>query len=297
MIIDDSITHIGFSDESNWNMGKYRSLGFISMALSDFNHLSNELTILLQESDINEFMWKKLRTAKYRYAALKMCDFTINYACQSKLRIDVLLWDTDDQRHKVRHRDDTANLERMYYHLFKYVLKVHWPDDARWKLVPDEHSSINWGTIQECLEFVSRGISQEHSIFNPKSFRLRLKYDFHIDDISEGKSGHHSILQLIDLFAGLAVFSYTSFSVFKQWFDENSPQVMLFESASENVKHSGSTIERFQVLSHFNDRCKQRRLGVSLNRKKGLWTPNPNNPINFWHYIPQHPDDKAPIKC
>jgi hypothetical protein len=51
------------------------------------------------------------------------------------------------------------------------------------------------------------------------------------------------------------------------------------------------------VLKKFDETCKERKLGVSLKTKKGLWTPDPQRPINFWLYEPQHPEDKAPQKA
>jgi len=52
----------------------------------------------------------------------------------------------------------------------------------------------------------------------------------------------------------------------------------------------------FQRITIINIQCKKRKLGVSLETKRCFSTPNPNNPINFWYYKPQHKMDKAPIK-
>ena len=42
-------------------------------------------------------------------------DFVIEQALQGALGEDVLTWDTEDSRHKIKGRDDIANLQRMYY--------------------------------------------------------------------------------------------------------------------------------------------------------------------------------------
>lgn len=55
--------------------------------------------------------------------------------------------------------------------------------------------------------------------------------------------------------------------------------------------------EREWIAGSFEEsleQCKQKRLGVSLQDSIGLETPNPNNPINFWPYTPQHEYDKTP---
>ena len=153
-----SATHVCFSDESNWNHGRYRSLGMVSLRVDDLDFLETELASLLRNSNVREFKWTKLQGAKYQFAAEKMCDFAIKYASLTRLRVDVLMWDTEDSRHKVMGRDDTRNLNIMYYHLFRNVFRMRWPDDSVWKLYPDEHTSLDWKTLQECLDNVGTQI-------------------------------------------------------------------------------------------------------------------------------------------
>jgi len=76
----------------------------------------------------------------------------------------------------------------------------------------------------------------------------------------------------------------------------NSGQRSLFDEANASSNPSRSSQERFTVLKQFDEACKRRRLGVSLKSYNGLRTPDPRNPINFWMYEVQHPEDKAPQK-
>ena len=42
---------------------------------------------------------------------------------------------------------------------------------------------------------------------------------------------------------------------------------------------------------------KAKKLGVSLRKTRGFWTPDPKeHPINFWLYEAQHDADRAPVK-
>ena len=68
-----------------------------------------------------------------------------------KLRVDILIWDMDDSRHKNSGRDDNENLSRMYYHLIQNTLSKGWDKGSTWLLVPDHQSSINWRTLGEHL--------------------------------------------------------------------------------------------------------------------------------------------------
>lgn len=290
------ITHVGFSDESNWNKGHFRSLGLVTAPLEALDDLNQRLTQLLAESDVREFKWQDLRQARHRFAAEKMCDFAVQAACKHTLRVDVLVWDIQDGRHKVAARDDTANLQRMYYHLFRNVLRARWPDSAVWGLYPDEHTAMDWNTVQDCLEIVADRSEVVRSLFTEGRFRVRLRREFGLEEINSVSSCEHPLLQLADLFAGMAVFSRDRFDAYQAWLAAKDPQSLLFEDRKEAPDASRSSSERFSVLRYFDDACKRRKLGVSLKSERGLWTPKPENPLNFWMYEPQHPEDKAPTK-
>lgn len=288
------VTHVGFSDESNWNKGRFRSLGLVTCALSCLERLEAELRKVLSESDLSEFKWSELGGAKERLAAGKMCQFAVEQACAKKLRVDVLIWDIQDSRHNIRGRSDIANLQRMYYHLFRNVLRARWPNNAVWHLYPDEHTALDWETVRDCLDNVALKSEVVAPDLLENRFRVRLRREFAINEITPVSSKEHPLLQVADLFAGMAVFSRKKPAEYFQWLSATQGQLELFIG---NEDRSGPTLsmrERFQVLRAFHSLCKRRRLRVSLKEKGGLWTANPTYPINFWSYEPQHPEDKAP---
>lgn len=184
----------------------------------------------------------------------------------------------------------------MYYHLFRNVLRLRWPKEAVWRLHPDEHTAMDWESVQDFLGRASTTVQYERSLFTGGSFRFRLRQEFGIEEVRAVHSGNHALLQLADLFAGLAVFSRERFDEYKEWSETQSAQAKLFDDVGndEMSKPSGRSSERFRVLREVYVVSKQRKLGVSLVTKRGLWTPKPENPLNFWLYEPQHPLDKAP---
>ena len=292
----ESITHVAFSDESNWNVGRFRSLALVSATLGSLEELEGEIRQLLARSNVREFKWKHLGGAKERFAAEKMCRFAVEKACRGQLRVDVLVWDIADSRHGIHGRDDIKNLQRMYYHVFRNVLRARWPNDAVWRLNPDEHAAMDWETVRDCLENVSERAEVDKSLFTRGRFRLRLRREFGIEQIRPVGSGEHPVVQLADLFAGLAAFSRAKFEEYQSWLCATSPQKTLFDDEPVSSSPSRSALGRFKVLHTFDGLCKERKLGVSLKTKSGLWTPEPRNPLNFWLYEPQHPDDKAPTR-
>lgn len=288
------ITHVGFSDESNWNKGRFRSLGLVSCRLASLENLEAKLRHVLEESKVSEFKWQKLRTAKERFAAEKMCHFAVDHAIRGLLRIDVLIWDTHDTRHGVPGRDDIANLQRMYYHLFRNVLRARWPSSSVWRLHPDENTALDWNTVQDCLESASKTLE----VVSPDLMKVRcevsLRSEYGLEEIRPVASKDHSLLQLADLFAGMAVFSRDKYRDYEKWLPRARGQLSLPIEDGGTPDLTGSMEERFQVLRNFDCLCKKKGLGVSLKSRQGLWTPNPEKPLNFWPYMPQHAEDRAP---
>ncbi|MCS6885517.1 MAG: DUF3800 domain-containing protein [Blastocatellia bacterium] len=292
------VTHVGFADESNWNKGRFRSIGLVTAPLEYITPLNDKLKELLRSSNLKEFKWANLDRTRTKEccAAQKLCRFAIEKALQQLLRVDILIWDIEDSRHKLIGRDNIANLQRMYYHLFRNVLRLRWPDYAVWRLHPDEHTALNWKTVQDYLELVSTRVEPDPSLFPDDISQMRLLTEFSVKEILSVVSSEHPLLQLADLFAGLAVFSWEKSSEYKRWLSSSSKQILLLNEQTEPMELSQRTEARFRVLRQFDELCKQRKLSVSLQSSKGLRTFNPEKPINFWMYEPQHPEDKAPVR-
>lgn len=212
------------------------------------------------------------------------------------MRLDVLTWDTQDCRHAIYMRDDISNLQRMYYHLFKNVLRARWPEGSVWGMYPDRQDSVNWSEVARHLDDDSVSLEIfDKDLLRPDRLGFRLRTDFNIQEIVPVTSDSRFV-QVADLFAGLAVFSRENREDYTLWKDETSLQESIFEEKRDPIKRSNSRICRLEVLDEFYCGCKEKKLGVSLNSSNGLRTYAPNNWINFWWYTPQHPEDKAPTK-
>jgi len=289
-------SHIAYADESRYNVGRFRGVGLVTVPAETERGFIDEILNLLTQSDVRELSWKNLKGARERFAALKLIDCVIQHACSGQLRIDVLIWDTWDSRHKIQGRDDIANLERMYYHLFKNTLKKRWPRGSTWLLKPDENSAINWVTLQECLQASSGRIMLIGPLSKEQERLGRIRLDFNVLEIRPSVSSEEPLIQLADLFVGMAVFSHERFISYLRWKALKTGQYALLPSLLGSLQLSKSDKQRCPVLDEFNTKCKRRKMGVSLQSKRGLCTFNPNNPLNFWLYEPQHEQDRAPTR-
>lgn len=278
-----------FSDESYISASRYRSIGVFSFPCSRANRIESRISAILESSDVKEFKWKKLQNAKYKFCAIKLIDFIIENIYPLNIRVDILIWDTYDKRHKVIGRDDRANYERMFFHLLRNTLKKR-GQNARWNIYPDEKMEVDWITTKQCLEYKGSESEYVESLFG--GFFSDPYYT--IDILEEVKSHENPCCQVADLFAGIAVFSKTHYEQYIDWESTCGINLRLF--SEENNAYSNRERFRFEVMQHLNSLCKAKRLGVSLKTNKCFSTLSPSNPINFWHYKPQHESDKAPTK-
>lgn len=285
-------THIAFADESNWNRGRFRSISLVSTAVEDARAFHRDLEALRQTQGKSEYKWTG---AKQRHG-IALADFF--FQRHDRMRVDVLTWDTEDSRHKdVRHRDDKANFARMYYHLLHNVLKRRWPDGARWLICPDEQKEVDWLTLEQCLAWKSWAV--EENLFTQSADLPELREFYNIMGFSCVSSKKYLLIQLADLFAGLAAYSFTAFDKYVQWKNDQDGTPLLFNSCdccNEKLKLSNNDKERLPILHYVRKEARKQTLGVSLKLSNGLCTRNPNKPLNFWLYTPQRSNDKAPIK-
>jgi hypothetical protein len=293
-----SPSHIAYADES-YTKSRYRSVAVVTLPADRGETFESQFGSLLQRSGLKEFKWSKLRQARERFAAIRMVDKTIELSASGELRIDVLVWDTQDSRHRIKGRDDVANLQRMYYHLFKNVLQRRWPTGSTWHLYPDENSALDWMTVQDYLDTAGLDIRLEGNLFDVGGFQIRLARDFRILRICEVCSLDTPICQLADLYAGVGAYSHSAYDKYECWLHAQSGQMslgLIFQGGDVQPKLSNSDQERCQVIKHLDECCKRHKLRVGLQSSRGFKTYDPGLPVNFWFYEPQHPDDKAPVK-
>jgi hypothetical protein len=286
------ITHCAFSDESSHNIGRFRSIAMVSLPHRNLDQIDEKIHSILEDSSIREFKWKNLNNAKMRFGATKLVDYVIEQVLEGEFRVDVLTWDVEDSRNKIVGRDDVENFRRMYYHLFKNVLNHRWDHPSIWKFFPDEQSSIDWENL---MSFIDHELQKTRRLPSDSDDEFGLKNLVSLDGISEVQSSGCYPTQICDFFAGLASYSRLNFTKFCEWEFLQSGQTRLFQTETF-VEFSNRDSERCRVLAHFNRLCKANKLGVSLKSNKGLQTPNPNNPLNFWLYNPQSDLDIAPVK-
>lgn len=284
------MSFIAYSDESHITAHRYRSISLFSFPVASEDEIVQRLSEDLSSSNVSEFKWKKLDSAKYRHCALKLIDSVMDALLRMNARVDTIIWDTHDKRHAVQHRDDNENFGRMFFHLHGKAFKRR-KKESIWKIRPDERMGVDWQTIRQCLEATGR---RRELVRSPLFGDFFSDSHFTVSDLREIDSKNSPCCQIADLFAGIAVFSRVNHPRFWKWHALKTPSLGLYPE--EKLQLSGSEAERFPVLDYLNRCCKKNSLGVSLKGKGGLYTYKPENPLNFWLYEPQHDADQAPAK-
>jgi hypothetical protein len=291
-LLTGDYTHVGFADETQYNTGRYRAISLTTLSVSDLTLVENDLATTIKRSGVSsEMRWKKVDGAKYGFAADHLFDYWLTRLQEGMVRVDTLVWDTEDPRHDVIGRDDAANLQDMFRCLVRRVVQDRWGSSTRWALFPDHGSTIDWPALQQSINDRGTEWTISHGVIRP----IR---DTSIELVQEVCSRECPLVQVADLFAGVAVFSYQHFDEFMHWRNVYRP----YCDITGRMMHEGdssltnSQQARSHVLNQMLQRVKRDFPGISFLRDHGLETRRRSCPLNFWLYRPQHSSDVAPVR-
>lgn len=288
-----------YSDECNYNSWNYWSIWVISGKQSSLESLKNELDELLKHYKKEYIEYKKIDgDSTKEKLAINFIIKTLHHCMKWNVRIDVLTWNNSDSRNWINGRDDIANLVRMYYHITHYSIRNWKWETIEWDFYPDEHTAINWRT--DVINHIENtNLSKNNKLENTIFWELKNFHYPKINNHNEIKSHENTLLQIIDIYTWLCNFSFINWENFIKWKDKSDRekiwQLNMFE---EQLNFSKWILSKFRLLNIFLEECKKNKLWISINTNKYLNTPDKwkLSNINFWHYVPQHENDKAPIK-
>ena len=254
-----------FSDESGIDdNNRYASISMVSIRFALLYQYLDELQGILQERKIEELKWTDL---KGHSSKIEVAKSFIDYAIGKKgnLRIKTLIWDKHDSRHQVERIDKNKNIQKMYFKLGCKVFK-NWEDTVQghdqmyWNLYPDRGTSIDFEEVKRFHNASAYKTAEYNGYSKIPAFQ--------VCNFLEQDSHTCPLIQLADLFAGLARFAREERQV---------------EQTNRQQAQSG-------VLDYLLEQ-KDLRLEQSQGGIKGG-----GRFINFWNYEPQGSYDKAPVR-
>ena len=110
---------------------------------------------------------------------------------------------------------------------------------------------------------------------------------FEFGEVKQLPSVKEPLIQLADLFAGLARFSHEENVDCTKWVIDRKDwrqKEMEFYQETNVINITKARRCRYRLIAELYDLCHSHGLWVSIKTKKHLWTRKPNNAINFWDY-------------
>lgn len=265
----------------------------ISLQAELAESINNQIIKLNEASGVEECKWYKLSSAKDRFAIQKVIELCLEIIDPESFRIDVLVWDIEDNRHRIIGRDDVKNLKNMYIQLLKNVIFKRWKGDTAWEVYPDQNNSIDWIHVLNILKKLPE-YNDDSALFLDKQMK-QFSCVHKVKVVEEVDSKLFGLCQAIDIFTGMCVFSHEKIEVFNEWMRRKSEQLTLFDMNTD-LKLSKKDKEQSTVLDHFISLSKTKSIKFQLTDNQGLRSMDPSQPVNFWLYDPKKSYDKAPIK-
>lgn len=252
------------------------------------NEVCDDLLTVLEEYHINtkKFKLNQFNSMDKVNALEKFLKGIFNYMDNGFIHIHTIIWDIKDSRHDFVGRDDMENLSFMYYKLIKSFAEDKLKEGDILTIFPDRNNYLKWNKIEEILPNDGVYNTEEHSFYTLHKSKVF---------INESNTNENPLIQIADIFAGMARTSYIDYEKYEKWLNKSQqsliPNEILYD-ANISVKEE----HRFKIYKFIDIYSKHKSWTVSLKSNKGFSTFNKLKPLNFWFYRPQHEEDKAPLK-
>ena len=286
-VMREGETFEAYSDESGINIGdRYTSVSVVSGEAEALNHLRDKLGETLIDKNVDEVKFSEIRRygSPITQAAVDFVGCLVNdFAIYNRVRIDTITTDNEWLNGEYLDSHSEPDLGGMYHQVLSNVGR-RW-GCTEWGFYPDENSGVNWSDIVSSLNMTSLLTTK----WGERRFIDRTDEDaqFEFSEVEELDSVGEPLVQLADLFAGMARFSHEDNGGCSEWLERprDERQGKLIPSMPRDKGNTGRLKEcRYRLIGGLYALCGRHRLYVSLRSEKHLKTWRPQSPINFWDY-------------
>lgn len=277
-----------YSDESGINVGdKYTSVSVVSGEAEVLNCLRDKLGKTLRDKKVDEVKFSEIKRyeSPVTKAAINFIECTVNdFAIYNRVRVDTITTDNECLASDNYDYGNKPELERMYCCVLANIVR-RWRS-TKWGFYPDMNSKVDWSEI---VSYLNKTRLRKR-IEKPVLIKLMLDEnpEFEFSEVKQVDSVEEPLVQLADLFAGMAKFSHDSkeYDVnCAEWlsgskYEKQGELIKLMRQNSWNIPRRVEC--RYRVIGRMVSICHRHSLYVSLNSENHLRTWRPKNPINFW---------------
>jgi hypothetical protein len=285
-----------YSDESGINNEDlYTSVSVVSGEVTELKNLRDSLVKILNDEKVREVHFQEI--TGYKKPVAKAARFFIktavnDFAALKQIRIDTLTVDNKYIRSVFPDYDMEQKFEHMYHCLLSHIGRM-W-NNLNWNFYPDTNSKVNWYNI---TSFINK--TKLNKNIGKKPLLVKMMEEnplFNFNEVKQLVSVDEPLVQLSDLFAGLARFSHeekvdcSNIVINKKgaWQSELKLEDRIKIEIVPKKKQC-----RYEVIKELYDLCHKHRLYVSMKENKHLWARKHYSPINFWDY--QKPPNKITL--
>ena len=279
-------TYQAYSDESAINpTDRFVSVSVVSGEATILNNLRDYLAEIINNEKVKEVHFGEITGSQrpVTKAAKSFINKVINdFASSRKIRIDTLTIENGYYFNIFPNNTKEEEIEHMYHILLSHIGR-QW-NNEKWSFYPDSNSHVNWENI---ISFINNT-----KLIKNRKKPLLVKImennpSFTFNEIIQLISLDEPLVQLADLFAGLARFSHeeqvdcSNIVINKKGAWQGKLKIGV-EYRTDIVPKQKQC--RYELIKELYDVCHKHGLYVSIRERKHLWTRKNNYPVNFWDY-------------
>lgn len=283
-------THYAYSDESCFTTSDdYGTIAILNFKAEIKSSLEEEVLPLIAKIPV-EYKWIKFKNEHYLDISKRIFDVLFKYAEQGCLRIDSIIWETNDIRYPRNQTNSGDKLNILYYIRLRNMFSKRWGKNTRWAIYADKQNQVDWEELKEYLQYYSMTLFEPTILGQPYDIQWlkENKAKFSIDNLTPVDSRKEPLIGIADIFAGLAAYSHNNSKTYLNWqqfdpllYNPTENQLLLDFIKPATIK--SKDIHRCKFLKYVQDRCKENSYHVSIKKKKGLHTFTPKSPFNFFY--------------
>jgi len=219
-------THFAYSDESCYTTSdNFGAISILSFTAEIKSQLESTIFPFLGEMP-NEYKWSKFESRNYLDVSKQIFDVLFQYAIHGQLRIDAIIWQTNDPRYPRNQTNSGEKLSVLYYIRLRDMLSKRWGADGHWAIFVDEQGQMNWEELESYLEYASRN-KFASTLLGPKydlNWLLQNHTKYSLEKLESVSSCDEPFVQIADIFAGMAAYSHNRSSLLLEWLQFDAAQ-------------------------------------------------------------------------
>lgn len=148
-------THYGYLDESYYTPDhEYGSISLLSFPVEIKEDLEKEIFPIIDDFE-GEYKWQSFKGKMYCERSKLIFDILFSYATEGYLRIDTIIWQTNDSRYPRNQSNRSEKLSVLFYLRLRDTMAKRWGRNTSWVIKADEQWKVNLDELEKYIEFAS----------------------------------------------------------------------------------------------------------------------------------------------